>query len=430
MAAQLGRVLSWEGHAAKQREEHEAKQRETITRDTSLRSRDTVKPEAEKRKTKPRTLSSTPSIPLKHDKPLSSTPSIPLKHDKQLRRSAPPTKLQPLSSTPTIPLPATVAATLPMSKHDRRRRRSAPALVPLHSAPTLATRQEGTRIPGGYTNPGATKSVATKPQPPTQPKKRSTPSRHRARSHSNPCVTCDPSNQVKATQQGENKIQIPRKLFNVIRAIFQEHDTDGDGVITREEFTTALRRFQTQENPRWIKQLENHAEAMHEAVTRKSIKCQQRGGITLVQFVALYFPHLPMSVVERACHHYTYTPPPPPPKEKTLDDIDGARAEITAIFDNYDTDHDGFVRVKSLQALFHNIGVSEQEASEWLSNLPSNQHSLCRLKSKLDVTDMEHLLAPTYIAQALTPRALSYEQLQQRLDWNNELYLDLIGAQA
>lgn len=239
-------------------------------------------------------------------------------------------------------------------------------------------------------------------------------------------------------------MQIPRKHFQVVHAIFKEHDADGDGLITREEFVKAVQRLESRDyvgrqivrgchsetrsvRPTAGECLEKHAIAMHDSATRKK-QYNLNDGINLVQFVALYFPYLPEAEVARACHHYTYKPPKKTKREKTLDDVEGAREEIATIFQNMDTDHDGFVRVKSLEPMFHRIGLTNEDTHEWLQNLPSAA-KLDRRKSKLDALDLEHLLAPTYIAQVLSPeQPLSREQLERQMEWNREIYVDIIGG--
>lgn len=232
-------------------------------------------------------------------------------------------------------------------------------------------------------------------------------------------------------------MQIPKKHFNVVHSIFIEHDTDGNGLIDREEFGAAVRRLEERDDSTWRKlkgaagDSGSLAAAMYESAARKNKK---RDGITLSQFVGLFFPYLPQAEVERACHHYTYKPPPPPKPEKTLDDVEGAREEIDAIFHSLDKENDGFVKVSALQPMMQRIGISEQEAQNWISNLPSNGPwykrvpGLQRKKSKLDQKDIEDLLAPTYIEAAESPQAKTKEQLQRELDWNSELYTEMLGG--
>merc|ERR1712146_392343 len=62
------------------------------------------------------------------------------------------------------------------------------------------------------------------------------------------------------------------------------------------------------------------------------------GGISLAQFVHLYFPHLSRQEIERTCSHYTYVPPSLPPRKRTLEDVNGAREEIGEIFKRLDGD--------------------------------------------------------------------------------------------
>jgi len=234
---------------------------------------------------------------------------------------------------------------------------------------------------------------------------------------------------------GKKPVQIARKLFKVIYAVFKEHDEDGDGVITQEEFVRAVMRVEGRElvgrysegmrqlRPTAGETLEKHAVAMLDTLTRS--RRIDGEGISLETFVGLYFPYLPVHEVKRACHYYTYKPPKPTKKEKTIDDVEGAREEISAIFERMDSDHDGFVRVSSMRPMLKKIGIQDEDMDEWLQELPGA--SLQRMKSKLDATDVENLLAPTYIAQVQSPKQLSKAELERQMEWNKEIYLDVIG---
>merc|ERR1711988_167471 len=229
-----------------------------------------------------------------------------------------------------------------------------------------------------------------------------------------------------------DKVQIPRKLFKVVHEVFKEYDCDGDGLVTRDEFILAASRCSQERSLVGVKRpsasvaFTAHAAAMFEAATRR-LPAAERDALDLASFVAMYFPHLPKSAVARACHRYTYKPPPVVPPPKTLDDCDGAKDEIAAIFDNLDGDHDGLVRVRSLEPLLQRIGISQRDVQGWLQELESPHAGtlqLHRLKSKLDVGDLEKLLAPVYV-EAEHPveerRDLTMEEMQRRLQWNQEL---------
>jgi len=272
---------------------------------------------------------------------------------------------------------------------------------------------------------------------PTNPKDRKRPSK---RVSTVRACAAPPASTVQGSQVDSGKVQIPKKLFQCVHMVFKEHDADGDGIITQDEFVSMVQRAESRKNdqlpecmprrkvrPSTGEILENQAMSMHESVMRHSESCQQRGGITLVSFMALYFPYLPLHEVERACQHYVRPPtPPPPPPKKTLDDIEGGREEITEIFDRLDTDRDGLVRMKSLEPMLQRIGISRQEVDDWITQLPSNKMQRC--KSKIDAQDLEHLLAPSYVARIESPVQKTRAQIERDLEWNRELYLDVIGA--
>merc|ERR1711998_374168 len=243
---------------------------------------------------------------------------------------------------------------------------------------------------------------------------------------------------AEAPKEKGGKVQIARKLFNVIHAVFKEHDADGNGVIDQEEFVRAVMRMESRDivgrhgpegqrkRPSTGETLEKHAVAMLDTLTRS--RRIDGEGISLETFVGLYFPYLPTHEVKRACHHYTYKSPTPDKKEKTLDDVEGAREEIEAIFDHLDSDHDGLVRVQSLKPLLTNIGVEEDELNGWLRELPGAH--LQRRKSRLGATDFENLLGPTYIEKVQSPKKLSKAELERQMEWNKEIYLEVVGGFA
>jgi len=244
------------------------------------------------------------------------------------------------------------------------------------------------------------------------------------------------SDSTNVEDNGEKKpVQIARKLFKVIYAVFKEHDEDGDGVITQDEFIHAVMRVEQRElvgrysegmrqlRPTAGETLEKHAVAMLDTLTRS--RRIDGEGISLETFVGLYFPYLPKHEVKRACDYYTYKPPKPVKKKKTIEDVEGAREEISAIFERMDSDHDGFVRVSSMRPMLKKIGIQDEDMDEWLQELPGA--NLQRMKSKLDATDVENLLAPTYIAEVQSPKQLSKAELERQMEWNKEIYLDVIG---
>lgn len=235
-----------------------------------------------------------------------------------------------------------------------------------------------------------------------------------------------------------SKVKIPRKVFNLVWSIFREHDKDGDGFISEDEFAQAVGRAgQDDGRPYKVRPSTGVSLGQHSRDIYDRIMSRERlvhGGISLIQFVHLYFPHLSRAEVERTCHHYTYVAPPPPPQQKTLEDVEGARDEIEAIFRKLDGDNDGLVRVKSLEPMFLRTGLRSSDVQEWLkeiglqgSHATDAQKKMERLKSKLDLQDMEKLLGPVYIGSA-EGRQQSLDQIQRSIDWNRDLALDVIYA--
>jgi len=228
------------------------------------------------------------------------------------------------------------------------------------------------------------------------------------------------------------KVAIPRKAFAVVQALFQDYDRDGDGLISLDEFCAAVARQHDDDaallgrQPRIL----SHAEAIYESIMRR--EKIRPAGIGLVQFVSLYFAHLSRADVERAVRKYTYKAPLRPPRETTLEDIEGAKEEIKGIFASLDSDHDGLVRVASLEPMFQRTGLGETTIHEWLRNLGlqgslEEPQQLERLKSKLDLGDLTELLAPVYIDSA--KEKMSYataREIQRKLDFNSDLKLSVL----
>lgn len=227
-------------------------------------------------------------------------------------------------------------------------------------------------------------------------------------------------------------------MFNLVWQIFKEHDSDGDGLITENEFAAAVSRVGVDDNrsfkarPTTGVSLGQHSFGIYERIMSK--ERQVHGGISLVQFVHLYFPHLSRAEVERTVKHYTYEPPPPPPVERTLSDVEGAKEEIEEIFKKLDGDKDGLVRVKSLEPMFLRTGLRSGDVQEWLKEIglqgthaTEAEKKLERLKSKLDLRDMEKLLGPVYVGSSEDQPATT-KQIQKQIDWNRDLALDVIYA--
>merc|ERR1711881_689156 len=250
-------------------------------------------------------------------------------------------------------------------------------------------------------------------------------------------------------------VQIPRKQFAIVKKIFDEHDEDGDGLIDEKEFIAAVAkadlrvgervkaRFVGDKNMgetagdiaakrRVEKGMVKHAQAMFLSVVAKKKGASQ---ISLVDFVAMFYPHLSRAAVERACKQYQ-PKPKPAPKEPTLDDVEGAREEISDMFKGLDHDRDGLIRMRSLTPLAIKIGLSHDDLQEWLTELPpalyrahgshnleAKHLSMERRRSKLTHEDFERLLAPVYLE---TPEQLDTEGLRRQREFNADLAQDVL----
>merc|ERR1711988_1801080 len=165
------------------------------------------------------------------------------------------------------------------------------------------------------------------------------------------------------------KVQIPKSLFNLVKSIFDEHDMDGDRQIDENEFIEAVGRADEKSAEQEAARIKEryfdqqvggtiaamaekrrllgsearrrHARGMFHSVTSKKSTHEQH--ITLLDWVSMFFPHLPRSAVKKACDKYAPEQPPTVVKKKTLNDINGAKEEIGDMFLGLDADRDGLV---------------------------------------------------------------------------------------
>merc|ERR1719261_1312634 len=168
-----------------------------------------------------------------------------------------------------------------------------------------------------------------------------------------------------------------------------------------------------------------HAASMFHAAVGRAGNHEDR--IELVDFVALFFPHLPRPSVQRACDHYVEKPPPPPKTktfEEKLGEVSGAREEIQQIFERLDGDKDGLVRMKSLEPLMVDLGITEQDLAGWMEDLQED-NVLQRKKSKLDAGDMQRLLGPVYIPSSpkCEDNVSAGKEIKQQIDFNQDVLL-------
>lgn len=254
-------------------------------------------------------------------------------------------------------------------------------------------------------------------------------------------------------------VQIPRKHYAVIKAIFDDHDGDSDGFITQEEFIEAVSRAdQTRANDekervkkryfdsgigdtvaalaehRYLHGAHaqrQHASAMFLTMVAKKPE-EEMHQISLEEFVHMYFPHLSRAAVKKACDKYQKKPPPQ--KRKTLADVKGALEEVQAVFAGLDSDNDGLVRVRSLEPLMMKLGISERDVEDWLKELPpvllratgelKEGASISRMKSTLNIQDMERLLEPVLLPAS--PKKLSKKEIDRKIEYQKELALDVM----
>lgn len=278
--------------------------------------------------------------------------------------------------------------------------------------------------------------------------------------------------------------QIPRKRWNFLKNIFDEH-SDGSGFITESAFVEAVvradkkkaedhakhvkSRFHDQnvgstignmaekaylDSPTYARR--QHATAMFYSFIDKKAKnmtatWKKRDDLTegtkisLLDFMCLNIPHLPRDAVRRACEFYAEKPPPPP-KEEKLSDVEGAKEEIAEMFKALDKDRDGILKVKNLEPVLIQLGITKNDMDAWLGELPPSLHrvkgasrldisgrlpQLTKQKSKLDIFDLERLMEPVYVSRNgnIKPELAkedSLEDIQKRIAWNEKIANDVI----
>lgn len=237
-----------------------------------------------------------------------------------------------------------------------------------------------------------------------------------------PELGTEPAEQLMAGLPAR-KLKIAKKEFDLLHTVFTRHDADQDGIIEKEEFVAAITQSM-QEREGWEAPLaadEYHAGGMYDAIVRKRRHAQS--GISLVQFMSLYFPHLPRQRIIEAIKHYTYKPPPEPPPVKTLDDVVGAREEIQGIYKIL-AGPDGLVEISTLEPVLARTGLSADDVREWLGEIRAETDQDSSM-SKLDFRDVEEMLTPVYMAALddegrTSPQQIS-EGIRRQMEWNAEL---------
>lgn len=247
-----------------------------------------------------------------------------------------------------------------------------------------------------------------------------------------------------------SKPQITKKQFELIKSVFDEYDTDDDGSISEKEFVVAVLRLDEKRAEREgervrsrflnkdigdtvgamaeLRALKGEAARSKHAVSMFRTVVEKTGQLQLVDMLALYFPHLPRTAVERAYNHHAEKPAPPPPKksfEQRLDEAPGARDEIKDIFEALDGDRDGLVRMKSLEPMMVELGITEKDIEGWLA---ADGMGMIRMKSRLDVDDMQRLLGSAYIAPSPKSNAGSKveKEIKKQIEWDQNLALEVM----
>lgn len=258
------------------------------------------------------------------------------------------------------------------------------------------------------------------------------------------------------------KVQISRKQWGVIKAVWDDHDKKKLGWIGEPEFLKAVLCLDERKAEREGERIRSryfdkdvgdtvgalaeldklsgdqargrHAAAMFRAVVEAAGKTgEEQDRIELVDFVALFFPHLQRAAVRRACEHYCEKPAPPPKIktfEEKLEEAPGAKEEIREIFERLDGNKDGLVRMKSLEPMMVELGITQKDIQGWMLDMPHGKGlgAMGRMKSKLDVDDMQQLLGPSYILPSpkVKSRVVEGEEIKQQIAFNQDILLEVM----
>jgi len=260
-------------------------------------------------------------------------------------------------------------------------------------------------------------------------------------------------------------VKIPRSLFELVKSVFDEHDEDGDGTITEDEFIAAVARSDAKaaeregcrvkakyfdegiadtmamqaEKRRLMgeKARRKHASAMfHSVMDRKSPGSAPV--ISLLDFMSMYFTHLERSEVKKACLKYAPPVVPRKPRRTSLEEVQlghgfTAKEEASQMFNALDSNGDGFVGVESLKSRANQLGITEQDIDKWVRDLPpvmtramgglQGGVAMCRMKSKLDLEDWECMLGPVYCP---SPKKVSKASIMRDIERSQDMSLEAI----
>jgi len=191
-----------------------------------------------------------------------------------------------------------------------------------------------------------------------------------------------PPHVARSDKSPTKKVLIGRKQFLVVKSIYDQYDSDGDGEMTREEFVCAHSKLSSTSN---VSGTDLFA----------SIDKQNKGRVGLAEWLHKFFPYLPMVDVRRAVAYYKPKPPPSPPPTppKTLHDCPGAAEEISAIFGTWDTEGKGHVNVADIASPLYRCGITAETAHEWIKELRNGS------EGAFDAADLARVLEPVYTAE-------------------------------
>jgi len=285
-----------------------------------------------------------------------------------------------------------------------------------------------------------------------------------------PAPSCPPAKTgaLPPVKPLSSKVQVPRKQFMMLKAVFEEHDATKDGYLTLEDFVAAVTAADAKkaksegerrgalcfdETTREVvgRKAEQsflegaharrqHATGMFKAIVSKKSRssCEQTvEHISLLDFLALYLPHLSKAALKKA--HDKYVKAPAPKRKPTLEDVDGAKEEVEQIFRSLGPNHQGLVSMRTLEPRLEKLGFNSQDVSDLLAELPPplfraqgdvnapEQAQLQRQKSMLSLQDVEKLLEPVFcVHNSPKDGLISHSEMEKQIAASSEMAMGLI----
>jgi len=158
---------------------------------------------------------------------------------------------------------------------------------------------------------------------------------------------------------------IKKSDYNVIASLFAEYDTNHDKRITRDEFEEmALKTYE--KLPVFSQKSVRESLSPHLDLLWSSLGKLHLHGITLAQFIGIFYPHISKRDIARCLKAYGPHPRRSRTSQEKLRAVPGAAEELREIFEHWDKNGDGLVTWTELESPLHRAGVALETAKGWL----------------------------------------------------------------